>query len=261
MKKLALALVCLVSVAFFASCDPTIENPEPSIAVMTGEGFLTNGQLIEYGMDYHFGFVAASNPETGKELSKLVITINDQPFADTTISGTEFKYDEWINFTAKDDVSKVDIKAVVTDVAGEKATATLTVNIQEKLEVSKFEWKRTGGAAGVGLADFGLQWTTNEREIYAVITALSNAKLLLLQPEDWTKVNTESEKAAFFSDHSIADANAQFKAVSCTAGNKDYDLVIGTVYNNEYRLIHVTHSTAQKINNVGTEVTITGEWK
>ena len=40
MKKLALALVCLVSVAFFASCDPTVEHPEPTIALLTGEGYI-----------------------------------------------------------------------------------------------------------------------------------------------------------------------------------------------------------------------------
>ena len=52
MKKLALALVCLVSVAFFASCDPEITNPEPTIAVITGENYVYDGQTIDVNTDY-----------------------------------------------------------------------------------------------------------------------------------------------------------------------------------------------------------------
>ena len=62
MKKLALALVCLVSVAFFASCDPTTDQPEPSIAILSGleyvNGTVDNPQIIpmDDNVDWKFGF-------------------------------------------------------------------------------------------------------------------------------------------------------------------------------------------------------------
>ena len=271
MKKLALALVCLVSVAFFASCDPTVEHPEPSLAFMTGDGYYYDGQVIEQGVDYHLGLRAASNPETLKPLQKLVISYTSGEYTDlicdSTISGTEFVYDEVFNFVlSKDIVGHIDIVATVTDEANESKSVTIKLDVNEEkpLEAKAFEWVREGGGnlVGQGLAEFGLKWEENLKEIYAVIKAIDeSAKLLLLQPEDWTKVNTEAEKAAFFSEHNITDANAVFKAVSCTAANMDYNLVIGTVYKGENRLIHVTHSTAVKNPPYGTKVTITGEWK
>ena len=71
MKKLALALVCLVSVAFFASCNEPVANPEPSIAVMTGENYIFDGQTIDLYKDYNLGFRVASNSQTQKELASF----------------------------------------------------------------------------------------------------------------------------------------------------------------------------------------------
>ena len=71
MKKLALALMCLVSVAFFASCTQPVENPEPSIAVVTGENYIYDGQTIDLGVNYNLGFRVASNSQTMKELAKF----------------------------------------------------------------------------------------------------------------------------------------------------------------------------------------------
>ena len=64
MKKLALALMCLVSVAFFASCNKPVANPEPSIAAKTGENYVYDGQTVDLGQNYTLGFVAASNSQT-----------------------------------------------------------------------------------------------------------------------------------------------------------------------------------------------------
>ena len=80
MKKLALALMCLVSVAFFASCDkdpiipidPVITHPEPSIVIIAEEGYLYDGQVIEANQVYPYGFRAASNDSTKKELRSSI---------------------------------------------------------------------------------------------------------------------------------------------------------------------------------------------
>lgn len=269
MKKLALALVCLVSVAFFASCDPEITNPEPTIAVITGENYVYDGQTIDVNTDYLFGVRAASNSQTGKELASFKLNLkimdledNVEYTQDTTfaISGTEYVYQDTIGFTyTRELVGKAEITATAIDVDGKSCHVTIMLNVNQPaqpLEVTDFIWNRHGGVDATGLAEYGLKWTSNEREIYAVITPLDNAQLCKFNPEDWTNTTTDVQKAALFSE---ALTITQFKEVSCTAGDKDYDIVLGTIYNGEYHLIHVTHSSAYTFK--GTDVTITGQAK
>ena len=278
MKKLALALVCLVSVAFFASCDPTVENPEPTITVLSGAeyvyGTVDTPQTISMDDDtnWKFGFHVESNDETKVELSKLVVTW------DYVADGETGTYEETIDLTGKTSYDYIDhvwadskviifantVRATVTDADGQVNTASLAYQIDMEdpaLVTYNFTWVREGGGniVGTGLEDFGLEWLSNLREIYAVITPMSGATLYQFQPEVWNNVNTEFEKADLFNEQSLGIN--QFKAVSCTAANADYDLVIGTIYEGELRLIHVTHSTAVSNPPYGTKVTITGEWK
>ena len=75
MKKLALALVCLVSVAFFASCTP---EGDPTIQVLNEEGYVQSGDVVDVNTDFNFGFVMASNAQTGKELTSLILKIDEE---------------------------------------------------------------------------------------------------------------------------------------------------------------------------------------
>ena len=263
MKKLALALVCLVSVAFFASCDPTdIENAEPSIQVLSEDGYIQDGDVVDMGVTYTFGFVVASNTETNKELTSLVVKVGDVEWANVDLTGmTSYTYKDEVNWGLEKEIIGTDvITAVVTDAAGETNTATINVSVNEPavmLEPYEFTWNRHGGNDGTGLEEFGLEWTKNEREIYAVITPMEGAQLFKFDTEVWENTTTDIEKAALFSETPLS--LAQFKEVSCTAVDKDYDIVLGTVYNGEYNLIHVMHSHAYTFK--GTDVTITGEAK
>ena len=272
MKKLALALVCLVSVAFFASCDPTtvVENPEPSIAIVADSGYLYDGQVIELGVEYPYGFRAASNAETLKELAKLEVTctVGDEIsiLCDTTISGTEFVFNGVIYFEGTEEnreiIGTATITATVTDAAGEKKSTSLEVSIneEENLVATDFSWNRHGGQEATGgLEELGLQWTSNAREIYAVIKPLEGATLYDFSAgrDVWNSITTKAEKAALFSEAS--NPLEQFKEISCTAEDKDYDFVLGTVYEGEYYLIHITHSHVYTFK--GTDVTITGQVK
>ena len=91
MKKLALALVCFASVAFFASCTKTVEHPEPSIAVKTGELFITGSvdqpTVIdlddESAISYKYGFHVESNAETKKALKEMVIVMDVTTFEES----------------------------------------------------------------------------------------------------------------------------------------------------------------------------------
>jgi hypothetical protein len=263
MKKLALALVCLVSVAFFASCDPTIQNPEPVISIVAEEGFLTDAQenVLDMDVAYPYGFMATSNTQTLKELSRMVIVCGGTTLCDTAISGTAFTYKGEIIFTDSDDsreiVDHYEIVATVTDVAGQTASATIKIalNKETALVTTPFEWRRDGGADGTGLEEFGLQWTSNT-STNAIIKPLDGATLYRFAPEVWGNTNTEIEKATLFSEQQIGIA--QFSDVSVTAQSQEYDIVLGTTYNGVNHLIHVTGSTA---NQRSWHFTITGEAK
>ena len=263
MKKLALALVCLVSVAFFASCDPdpVIENPEPAISILETDGYLQNGDIIEMYYVYDYGFRCASNAETQANLAKFVVTCNGSLLCDTVISGTEFVYEGELYFddSEKDFVGDAEIIATVTDVDGKSNKATIKVSVykSDELEVYPFEWKREGSHDGVGLDGFGLKWTWNSKESFAVIEPLDDATLYIIPSEKWSEVVTESDLEALFSDGGVANQTNKYMGVSAWASHT-YDDVIGTFYGGYYYLIHITKAT---VTSKGTNITIEGEYK
>ena len=273
MKKLALALVCLVSVAFFASCTPET-NPEPSIAIMTGENFVYDGQTVDVGVTYSIGFRAASNAQTGKELAKF--TLNSTLYekdgtefysADTTFtaSGTEFVFQnhdlKFENIT-RELVGRAVFTATIIDVDGKAKFVTLSVDINQPaqpLVATDFTWTRIGSNPGTGLEELGLEWNSNAKEVFAVIKPVEGASLYGFDPEEWGKVTTDVEKAALFTEgvHSVM---SEFRGVSAWS-NKDYDFVLGTVYNGEYNLIHITRGEVDSNGAAGTTVKILGQVK
>jgi len=263
MKKLALALVCLVSVAFFASCDPKIENAEPAIAIHAEEGYVTNGAFVNEGSEVYFGFDVASNVETGEKLASLIVTVDDQPW-DTVLftDETEYIYRSGVVYTpAKDSiVGTSTIAAVVADAAGKTNTATIELTIlyqEQPLTTTEFTWNRHGGAAATGgLDEFGLQWTSNGKEVFAEIKPLEGAVLYEFDPAVWGNVTTELQKATLFSEQTMGIP--VFNKVSAFASNS-YDYVIGTSYNGKNYLLHITEGIVSTFK--GTDITIKGEAK
>lgn len=265
MKKLALALVCLFSVAFFASCDPEdIENPEPTIAILAEEGYLVDGSVIDMNVEYPYGFVAASNPLTMKNLTRLVVVCGETTLCDTAISGTEFTYRGSIYFTNEDsrDLYDAEIIATVYDEAGKTNSASLKLQIDEEseLEASPFQWIRANGADGTGLADFGLQWTKNVSSRFAaVIEPIPGERVTMysVPAEKWDEVTTESQLEALFSDGGVAEVIQDYRGISVDA-TQEYDVVLATLYNGVYYLLHITKCTVEQRYYV---FTIDGEWK
>ena len=254
MKKLALALVCLVSVAFFASCTKPVENPEPSIAVMTGDNYVYDGQTIDLYHDYLIGFRVASNSETSKDLASFRLetkiyegTEESRPTVyDTTytISGSEYVFEDTVYFEigAKDVVGKVEYTATVTDVDGKFNSTTVTLNLnlaEEPLTVTDFEWYRLGNTT-TGLAEFGLKWEQNLKSPYAQIKPMDGVILYKFDSNVWNEITFESEKIALFSDG--ATTASVYSNVDVNTGAQ-YDDVIGTrTTDGKYHLIHVTSS-------------------
>ena len=256
MKKLALALVCLVSVAFFASCTEPVANPEPSIAVMTGENYIFDGQTIDIYQDYNLGFRAASNSQTQKELASFRLEtklyngttedVRPEVIGDTTmtISGSEFVYEETVRFElAKSGIiGKVEYVATVYDKDNKMNTKTVTVNLnqpEDPLTVVDFEWYRLGNEQ-TGLAEYGLVWDQNAKSPFAQIKPMDGVILYKFDSSVWDEVTLPSQKIAKFSDGAVT--TSVYNNVDVNQGAM-YNDVIGTrTTDGQYHLIHVTSS-------------------
>jgi len=273
MKKLALALMCLVSVAFFASCQQEITNPEPTISVITDNGFVKNGDVVDVDQVIVYGFQMASNSQTKKELKQLHLSTtfidlegNESTPEEEIISlagNTEYRFVDTVYYEVTREVmGTIKTIATVTDVDGKINTATLTLNLNEPatpLEEADFTWFRHGSNDATGLEEFGLEWTGNGKEVFAIIKPVEGATLYGFAADEWNDVTTDLDKVALFTEglHTIME---DFRGVSAW-NTKDYDFVIGTYYNDEYHLIHITHGQVDNNGSAGTDITITGKAK
>ena len=262
MKKLAFALMCLVSVAFFASCNPNVENPEPSIAFYVADGYISANAEINAGdTNVMFGLQANSNTETLKLLKSFSFQITADStvyeFTENDINRMSYSYDVRYIF---ENEGTYTVKATVVDAAEETASVTITVTVIANLEETPFTWERVAGAPGTGLEEFGLQWTGNVKDIiHAVIKPLEGATLYQFNAELWESVTTMANKVALFAADTIQPI-VDFREISAEATH-DYDFMIGTIYNEEYHLMHITHATVEHDPINGTTITITGDAK
>ena len=263
MKKLALALVCLFSVAFFASCDPDITNPEPSIQALQGEEYIQDNDIVDLDTPYAFGFVVASNPQTNKDLASLVVKIGDMEWANKDLTGLkEFTYIDTVEWGLDRDIVYTDIiTAVVTDADGKTATATLNVSVNQpaqQLVARTFEWYRLGNTQ-TGLEEFGLYWERNIKETHAQIKPIEGVTLYTFDSNVWDATTTNLDKAALFADG--ATEIEVYNNVSTSTADT-YDDVIGTkMADGTLNLIHVTRCVIDAYQSAGYPIHITGEAK
>ena len=110
--------------------------------------------------------------------------------------------------------------------------------IAQSLNLRDFEWQRQGGQPATGLEEFGLKYDHNGRW-FAVIEPLEGAELYQFAPSVWEMVNTSDEKIAIFNN---AQNITEFCQISTLASSYDQNYVIGTKYNGDYHLIHITRS-------------------
>jgi hypothetical protein len=277
MKKLALALMCLVSVAFFASCTKTIDNPEPTIAVMTGENFVYDGQTIDVNTDYLVGFRAASNSQTMKELATFkvseslyemdgtVVESGDTTFA---IGGTEYVYQDTLRFDYNRElVGRATISVAVTDVDGKTNSYTLSVNINQPaidLVVEPITWVKTGHNVQ-DLSAYGLVWKeTNYKSPFTHILPAEGSTLYLVEngDQDFANIVTDVDLNNYFSQ--LAETGRpidDYNKVDCNPANRDYhDLLIVKEANGKLHAINITHAEVTNPS-AGTRITITGKAK
>lgn len=264
MKRLALAFACLISVAFFASCEQPVENPEPSIAILAEEGYVTDNAVVNLDEEFNFGFILAANAETQKDLKSLVIMCAEQTIVDSTITGKDFTYRGTLSFTAKEVISSAVIEAVVTDVDGQTATASINLSINKvetPLLSHAYEWVRRGSNVQneEEMAALGLKWTGSHKEIFATWEPMDGYKLYRFDDAQWNEINFVEDKAALFNQALEMDPIESFRDIT-TAHSDDYDVILGTMNETEMNLIHVSHAGIET-GVFGTQITVTGEVK
>jgi hypothetical protein len=272
MKKLALALVCFASVAFFASCQQEITNPEPTISVITDEGFVKNGDVIDVEQTIVYGFQMASNSQTKKELQQLRLstTFVDLEGNESTpeeeiislVGNTEYRFADTVYYEiTREIIGTIKTVATVTDVDGKVNTATLTLNLNQPaqpLEETDFDWYRLGNTQ-TGLAEYGLFWEKNAKSPFAQIKPLEGVTLYKFDADKWEATTTDVEKAALFSDVTIT--SSVYNNVDVNQ-NGTYNDVIGTkMADGTLHLLHVTSCTIGAQEAQGRPIHIYGQAK
>ena len=278
MKKLALALVCFASVAFMASCVKTVEHPEPSIAVMTGENYVYDGQTLDLNTDYQLGFRVASNSQTMKELATfqynaklydLDNVLQDEQNNTVTITGTEYVYEQVVNFSINRDlVGTAEFTGTVTDVDGKTNSVTLTVNLNNpavELVVKDITWVRKGANSlnADEMAACGLKWVARDAYHANIQPLNDNCKLytVLNSLDKYNEITTDLAKAAYFEELMETSRPVdEYRNISTSASGTYNDILAVIDANGEQHLILFERATVET-GSFGTQTSITGKVK
>lgn len=263
MKKLSYLLgLLLVGSLIFTSCsdDDDTEPVDLSPSIVFTEG----GEDVEVvvGDTVRFSVECASNSTSGKKLDKFrIYMIIDNIEYPTEVNLTDIDENELtLDITNPIDYAfEGRLYCEITDVDGESNSVSFNIISEEAttpLEGEEdLEWKRVGGTAGTGLDMFGLKWTSNVKEVMAVIQKDGADKLVQLAAEDWANITTKEDlMAAIEAAEDLGDYG--YRGVSAEA-NGTYDDVLAVKFNNEYFIIHIAEGTVE-VGTQGTTITITG---
>jgi len=200
------------------------------------------------------------------EIKEIELTIGDAD-KETITTGFNSATTHKITRTLKDEFDAEKDIVITTKITDKQdfaksATFTFTISVEEnELEEDDFEWKRIGGAAGTGLADFGLGWTSNTASV-AIIVPLTGTDLYQFDSDVYDEVTTKEGLIQLF-DENVGTKLTDFRGVSVSASSS-YDIVLGTKVKvgddeYEYYLLHITHGTVST-GEAGTTITITGKY-
>ena len=254
MKKLALALMCLVSIAFFASCNP---EGQPTIHTYIEEGYVTDGDVVHIDDVVYFGFVMASSPVSNSLLTNLEVKIDGVAWETVDLTGkTEYTYTSFFAFDAKEIIGEVVISAIVTDATGQIATASITVSVDgepqsddDPLIASTFDWSRKGLdlESADAMHAVGLDWPGNYRdEVYVKIVPMTGCSMYVLDGDDFDAIETQGDKDEYFAWlMENATPDTEYKEISAYHDGT-YNTMLAVIdANGECHLVHFEKATAE----------------
>ena len=266
----------IASSSVFVSCGeddavepipPVVVKNAPTISFKFGEKVIgatgaTESVKIGDEVDVEINYTAAG------EIKEIQLAIGEDENTETITTFTTATTHKIVKtLKAEFDAKKnIVIATKITDKQSpaKDATFTFTISVEEnELEEDDFEWRRIGGAAGTGLAAFGLAWTQNSSALEAIIVPLVSTELYRFDDASvYDKVTTKEGLVKLFDDNIGVKIN-DFRGVSASAASKTYDIVLGTKVKvgseYEYYLLHITNSTVSTATS-GTTIVVTGKY-
>ncbi|MBO7571507.1 MAG: hypothetical protein J6T48_05060 [Bacteroidales bacterium] len=261
MKNLKIAMILVAAVAFFCSCG----DPEAPTVTLTGEPSVFElAKANEINVDMNVKVDAPKGIDALKGnvyyLNASDSVMDASTFALEGFTAGEKTYEGTIKTTLKKedvkDYAAVKFEVVATTKNDVEGSANFTVTIEApKYTTGNFEWKRLGGAAATGLADFGLSWTSSGKTVTAKIVPTNGAKLYILAADDYAIETITDLNAKLTSEVN------EYRGVNAEAPtNKTYNDVIATVYDGKTYLINVTKSVGT-VETAGNQIIVTGTYK
>ena len=264
MKKLALALVCLIIVAFFASCTP---QGQPSISVLNEEGYVQNEDVVNLGEEVNFGFTMHSAIETNSPLAKLIIKVDDNAPDTVVLTGTSFTYRGTLVYGLEKDeiIGSSTITATVYDAAGQFASTSITLNLNQPaqpLVCNRIEWVRRGAnvISEEEMANYGLQWTGSYNSPFATLKPVDGATLYVCDGNLFEAINTVTDKSSLFLLLNEGSEPVESYRNIDTNQSGDYNDMLAVENGDKCFVILIKHAQIET-GSFGTQITISGEAK
>lgn len=151
MKKLSISLLCIISMMFFASCDPELLSElfaqKPNIEFVEEEGYISSNCQVLYGEPLNFHIRVSPNDSTDYALKKLTVTLIDIDNSQQTIDEKIFNIEEnqhevldfFVTFTPNV-AANLNVSAIIEDSNNAKNIADLVIDYyQPGIEIGKFE--------------------------------------------------------------------------------------------------------------------------
>lgn len=267
MKKLALALVCLVSVAFFASCDPKVENPEPSVNFLMSEGYISSDAELLTTDTAWFCIQANSNLETKKLLKSFnfLVFSEETRLYDTLIQDINRDSYEFVTGFQFSTPGSYTVTGTVIDVDGFSAECRVNITVENSLQPALINWVRTGAnveeQAKEQLESVGLEWTGSHKEIFATIKALDGVQLWICDGNDFADLLSSQHMANYYNSlFETVPSVAEYRNIT-TAHSADYnDMLFTKTADGNYHAVLISHAGIET-GSYGTKITITGAMK
>ena len=280
MKKVSYFMMAALFAAssMFVSCgedDAVVPDPIPPVVIKDaptisfkfgekaiGAAGATESVKIGDAVDVEINYVADGEI---KEIELTIGAADNKETITTFATATTHKITKTLK-AEFDEKKNIVITTKITDKQSpaKEATFTFTINVEEnELEEDDFEWKRVGGAAGTGLAAFGLAWTQNSNALEAIIVPLAGTDLFRFDDTSvYDKVTTKEGLVKLFDDNVGVKIN-DFRGVSASVASKTYDIVLGTKVKvgseYEYYLLRIDNSSVSTAAS-GTTIVVTGKY-
>ncbi len=272
MRKFRFLAVALLGASsmFLTSCEedpttslgPTLIMEELGSGKSSGEITVTPGTTLSFMWDSRKGdrdLNTFAVSMSGTNVVTPIVTEQGNTLPYTLSNADDEKYIDTLTVNAGSNLGKTMYTFTVTDKNSNTKTVSFEVTVAAGSNplgaATPFQWQRVGGAAGTGLAQFGLAWTANTGTS-AIVKQDASTKMVSLPSSSWTSITTDVALAA------AVDAGTDmvdYRGVS-SAANGTYDDVLGVLHNGVYYILHITKGTVTT-GGSGTTITIDGESK